>query len=144
MKMKFVWTTLSVGVVAVIVGNQLLSSNKGQSEFEQQNLLAMNSGEFDFNSVSKIEITKAKGQSIGAAEKVLQDWQMPNFQGFAANTEVLSELLQNIKDAKVVELKTSKAKNHKRLGLRALNEQGSEARLVTLSDGENSTEMQTD
>ena len=141
MKMKFVWATLSVGIIAALVGNQLLSSNKGRSDFAQKKLLAMHSGSFDLGSISKVEIKKAEDETISAAEKVLQDWQMPDYQGYAANTKLLSELLQDIKDAKVVELKTSKVKNHGRLGLRALSDGDSEAKLVTLSNGQSSIEL---
>ena len=75
------------------------------------------------------------------AEQVLQQWQLPQYAGYPADTEDLGDLLQSLQDAKIVEVKTRRVKNHGRLGLSALNEEGSLAQLIRLKGKDKALEL---
>ena len=134
MKTNTLIATLALGILATALGMQLLSNKQGKTEFSQRPLLEFNKPAFNLETVSKIEINRPGNRRVAASELVLQNWQLPGLHGYAADTKRLAALLQSLSDAKVTELKTSKAKNHARLGLSGMENIDSKAALLTLSN----------
>ena len=135
MNTKLLITTLALGVLASVVGVQVIKSNEGQSEFSERSLLSLAKASIDLTQVEKIAVSNKDLSPLVQAQLVLQNWQLAELHGYEADTEQLSALLQSLSDAKVVELKTRKAENHHRLGLAELNAEEGQGTVVILSHG---------
>jgi len=136
-KVSFLVKALIIGVFALLLSSYFVSQNQGVKSFDTSLLLT----DFDANLVDGIKMQTAKNEELVNAQKVLMQWQLPNKFGYAADVTELSKLLQNLKNAHIVELKTKQQKYFDRLGLQDISNESSEATLLTLSSGAKSIEL---
>ena len=125
-----------IGICALLLSSYFISQNKGVKSFDETPLLA----NFDANRVDGIKMQTAKNQ-LANAQKIQGQWQLPNKSDYAVDVTELSNLLQNLKDAKIVELKTKQDKYFDRLGLQDITEASSTATLLTLTSSNKSIEL---
>jgi hypothetical protein len=137
MKTNFLIKAFIIGICALALSSYLVNQNKGVKSFDETPLLA----NFDANLVDGIKMQTVTNKALVSAKKVLMQWQLPNKFGYVADVTELSKLLQNLKDATIVELKTKQAKYYERLGLQDIANESSAATLLTLSSGSNSIEL---
>ena len=135
MKLSHFIGLLLVAVVALALGTGLLSQQQGQQSIEQQTFI----DDFDFANVHYV-ILKDRNSEVELT-KQLEQWQVKQEHGYKADTLRLSKLLQQFKDAKVQELKTSNSKNYHRLGLSEVSADNSESVQVILKSGETNIEV---
>lgn len=136
MQNKGLLFTVAVGVLAAVVGWFLVDSGKGESEFQQTELLSLSPTKVDLNQVEQITLSTASNATAANAQRILQHWQLPNKSGFPVEIDALGDVLKSLQVARVSERKTSKPENFHRLGLRDISESDSEATLLTLVAGE--------
>lgn len=124
-------------VFAAALGGYLTSKDAAVSEFQQKKLFSLKPV-IDLNNVTKIEIYGANNETIVKANKVLQQWQLPQHHDYLADEASLSELLSSINASQIVESKTKLKKYHARLGLSDITEAESQAKLLVIEEGQKS------
>ena len=111
MKLKQLVVILAVALAALFIGTALLSNQHGEQEFEQSLLLRG----LNWQALNSITIEQA--QNTVKVDKLFEQWQVTSKDGYPADLNKLSSVIQSLKDAEIVELKTKLEKNYHRLGL---------------------------
>lgn len=137
MKKQSIFIILLLAVLAFVVGIIGYQNDAGTSSVEQQSFLHKVNGKLDFDSLSRVEISTASHQPAVTLEKVLEQWQVVEKNGYQADLKQLSNFLNSLNAAKVSEVKTALPKYHHKLGLAGLAAVESETIKVVLHNKDN-------
>jgi len=129
--------TLIFGVFVLLFSSYFIAKNKGVQSFEKTQLLT----EFDASLVEVIKMQTAKNDDLMSVKKVNGQWLLSNKFDYPVDTAQLSKLLQSLKDAKIIELKTKQDKYFSRLGLQNIDKPTSVATLLTFESKEQSIQV---
>lgn len=105
-------------MLALLLSVFLIKNQQGVTQFNHRLLLP----NFDAYAVSSISLQNNQGLGQLEATKVEDNWQLASKFDYPANKEKLSKLMQGLKNAKIVELKTQLEKNYARLGVQPLSD----------------------
>lgn len=118
MKKQTLIILLLITALAIVVGNISYQNNSGSSVVAQSQLIAALAPDLDLDNVSKVSIATQDNNDAITLEKRLGEWQVLQKNGYPADVEKLSKLLQAVNQAHIVEAKTAMAKHHHRLQLK--------------------------
>jgi len=138
MNKKHLFSLVVLAVLALVLGISLSSNQKGQSEFHTETLISNT----DWSSLVGLSIstpsTEGEPEQVVRLEQRLERWKVVTNDDYPPNMAKLSELIQALKNAQIIELKTKLAKNYHRLGL---DMQQGNARLLTIDFPDKSIEL---
>ncbi len=117
MKTNFFFKAFLIGMLALLLSVFLIKNQQGVTQFNHRLLLP----DFDAFAVSAITLQNNHGLEQLEVKKVEENWQLASKFDYPANKEKLSKLMQGLKDAKIVELKTQLENNYARLGVQSLS-----------------------
>ncbi|WP_111976453.1 DUF4340 domain-containing protein [Algibacillus agarilyticus] len=113
------------GLIIIIIAFILQLNDKATNKLTNKPLIET----FDLASLTALKISDVSGTVI-QAQKALTDegtvhWQHSNLDNYPVKIQDLSQFVQTLKDARIIEAKTKVAEKHGQLGLNALNDQSS-------------------
>ncbi len=136
---KALMLTLGAAVVVGGLGVSLYNAQQGTQELATGLLLPQLSD--NATAVDRIKITSGGNTLVVESHKAGDKWVIDSLDGYSANVEPLSELINRLKDAKKIEAKTAKPEQFHHLGLRDISDEQSKAVMVTVSAGDKSYQV---
>lgn len=134
----------TLAIIAVLtvfaVGLYWWVSKSGQSVDQPHSGLLFENLADHVNEIDRFNLSDAKGNSV-SVQRGESGWQVQDRFGYAADSAKVRQFILVMSGAKVLEKKTSNPENYARLGVNDLSQADSQAVLVKLFRGEQTTSL---
>lgn len=139
MNNKTLFLTIGAAAIVMAVGTMIDESQQASSEFNSSLMLPELAAQA--SQLQQIKIESAGDTLVVDSQKSGEQWVINNMDGYTAQTSQLADLIGQLKEAKKLEAKTTKAELFHHLGLRDISDEDSKAMLITLVAGDQTHQL---